>query len=133
MMCHVLKEFYMKNLSIAETIQKARLQRRLSQAKLAEIINVSHVTISCLERGTSVSEDVLKRAALALDLNLDHLLDTKTNTYYPPSHSKKKDMCKIIDTWFEDWKMTINQDKNSFLGAKETLKGLLCNPYLFDK
>ncbi len=63
------------NIEIGERIKNAREQRKITQEKLAEKVNVSPQYISDLERGVvGVSVSTLKNICLALDVTSDSLL-----------------------------------------------------------
>lgn len=63
------------NIEIGERIKNAREQRKITQEKLAERVEVSPQYISDLERGVvGVSVSTLKNICLALDVTSDSLL-----------------------------------------------------------
>jgi transcriptional regulator with XRE-family HTH domain len=63
--------------TLGERIKARRSRLGLSQYKLASLANVRRPTIAELEtnRRTTVSSDIIKRLAIALQCSADYLLD----------------------------------------------------------
>ena len=63
-------------MTLGERIKARRSRLELSQYKLASLANVRRPTIAELEtnRRTTVSSDILKRLAIALQCSADYLL-----------------------------------------------------------
>lgn len=55
---------------LGDFIRKRRRERCVSQSEFAEVIGVSHATLSALENGKPVSSATLMRAVSFLGLNL---------------------------------------------------------------
>lgn len=78
----------MDYIAFGRELRKMRQQRRLTQEKLAELVDLSVPYISHLERGTKKpSMEVLIRLAEILDVTVDRLLSgnqvTDSAAYYP--------------------------------------------------
>lgn len=79
---------------IGKQIAKIRKARNLSQAQLAEVIDVAHETISRLERGVSIpSLKTLEKISHALNISLKDLFDFQ---YTPKASPAEKEILKIV-------------------------------------
>lgn len=55
---------------LGEFIAEARRARGYTQAQFAQLLRVSHTTLSNLERGKSVASETLQRAIQLLDMRM---------------------------------------------------------------
>ncbi|AMR32452.1 hypothetical protein A0256_13970 [Mucilaginibacter sp. PAMC 26640] len=68
------------NIAVGEQIAVLRIERKMNQATLAEIIGVSVYAMSNIETGkTGTNSAVLVKIAAALDVSLSYLLSFKDN------------------------------------------------------
>ncbi|MDR0951953.1 MAG: helix-turn-helix domain-containing protein [Oscillospiraceae bacterium] len=84
-------------LNVGTRIKKARIDKKLTQAELAERLELSNNYISSIERGTSIpSLDCFIRVCNALDVTADMLLTDsvyKANEYLKESIAIKLEKC----------------------------------------
>ena len=77
----------MNKIEISENLKKERKIRNLTQQQLAELLNVSHDTISLWELGKSLPDlDSLMNLAKIFELSIDDLIGRNDFT----SYAKKK-------------------------------------------
>lgn len=91
----------MDYIAFGRELRKMRQQRRLTQEKLAELVDLSVPYISHLERGTKKpSMEVLVRLAEILDVTVDRLLSgnkvTDSAAYYPEVQELLGD-CSVLE------------------------------------
>lgn len=55
-------------------LKEIREKKGLSQREVARITNIDHSQISRYERGTSMTDDVIKKICKALEVNADYFL-----------------------------------------------------------
>lgn len=68
-------------MSIGENIKKLRKNKGLSQKQLAEILNLSEITIRRYEKSSNIPTiETLDKIAIALDMPLNELLGTNATT-----------------------------------------------------
>jgi transcriptional regulator with XRE-family HTH domain len=60
-------------MTVAANLKRLRLDRQLSQGRLAELANVSQQLVSQIERGENVSTKYLPQIAVALNCKVDEL------------------------------------------------------------
>ena len=79
----------------AEKIKKMRLERKLTQAQLAEKVSVEPKHISCIENGLSFpSVDLLARFAAAFEMHPYELFLFEAK---PDSETLKNEIIKILE------------------------------------
>lgn len=72
--------------NFAELLKKLRMQRGMSQADLARVLNVARTTVSSYENGCrNPDRETLVRIAACFQVSLDYLLDTDTLGIDPAS------------------------------------------------
>ncbi len=91
----------MDYIAFGRELRKLRLQKHLTQEKLAELVDLSVPYISHLERGTKkASLTVLVRLAESLGVTVDQLLSgnqaTDRTAYYPEVQEILED-CSILE------------------------------------
>nr|DAL86156.1 MAG TPA: Repressor protein CI [Caudoviricetes sp.] len=70
-----------ENISLGENIKKLRKNKGLSQKQLAEILNLSEITIRRYEKCSNIPTiETLDKIAIALDVPLNELLGTNATT-----------------------------------------------------
>lgn len=81
---------------IGKQIAKMRKERSLTQAQLAELVDVAFETISRLERGVSIpSLKTLENISRALNISLKDIFDFKYTKKTKPDYSERE-IDKII-------------------------------------
>ena len=71
------------------TIKNARMENRLTQEKLAELLNITPVHVKQIEAGTRMpSVEVLYNIAITLNFSVD-------NAFFPEKSGDKEMLCKI--------------------------------------
>ena len=84
--------------TIGKRIKSHRIQRKMTQANLAERIGISNVHISYIETGTKrVSLDVLLKIVNEFDLSLDSLVLEDEPFRLPKAHRKLTELLTSCD------------------------------------
>ena len=80
---------------LGQCLQKARINKNLSQEQLADIVNLDRTYISLLERGKrNPSIATINSLSKALDINLSQIFEEIENTKKP---DKLRDFCQRYD------------------------------------
>ena len=84
--------------SIGKRIKASRVQRRMTQAELAEKTGMSDVYISYIENGTKrTSLDAILKIVYVLDISLDSLVHENAAVRLPKSLSEFADLLSDCD------------------------------------
>ena len=95
-------------MSAGENLKRERLERRLSQADLAQLAGVGHNTIGQIERGdTSPTLDTLEAVARAMGLQLSDLIGEKLA---PANAELSVPLPFFEDIPIEGWAEGVDQD-----------------------
>lgn len=121
-----------ENISLGENIKKSRKNKGLSQKQLAEILNLSEITIRRYEKCSNVPTiETLDKIAIALDVPLNELLganattndsEKKTGTSLNEGDKKKvvnnfSELAEILD--WNDFKNMSEDDIFEVIKSKE--------------
>ncbi len=90
----------MVELTLGDLVRKRRIELNLTQAELAEIMNVDSCYISRIETGARKPNlDSLKSFANALNVSSDYLLGIESNIFL---HNCVSDMEKVLQNLVEE-------------------------------